>query len=280
MAEINLPANLPTDFQWDDIIAPNGADIGKAIQYGYNYAMEQINATQEACNALSKNKVNGISVPGGTTIYVSKSGNDARGGLESPFLTLGKAFEFLKTLSPGGKDSRFRVQIDNGTYSEPGLFIGDLPTRLYIESVNANADLVKVVGTSSDVPALSMYNSTCSPHGITFESGNADGVVRFMYCNFFFDNCKVISTAIGKGIGLDVGVSIGRTGHSSFNNCSSTLKASYGAHIATYGNSGTGNDIALDSGGATIIASGTIPTATTNYTKSAGGIIFKDGVQV
>lgn len=49
-----LPANLPTDWQWDQIVPPNGADVGMEARYGLNYLMEQVNAAQRACNSLSQ----------------------------------------------------------------------------------------------------------------------------------------------------------------------------------------------------------------------------------
>ena len=45
-----LPADLPTDWQAGQIIAPNGADTGLPEQYGYNYLMEAVNAAQQAIN--------------------------------------------------------------------------------------------------------------------------------------------------------------------------------------------------------------------------------------
>lgn len=49
-----LPADLPEDLAYDQIIAPTGAEIGMPAQYGYNYLLQQVNAAQRACNALSQ----------------------------------------------------------------------------------------------------------------------------------------------------------------------------------------------------------------------------------
>lgn len=49
-ASTPLPADLPTDWQAGDTIAPNGADVGKSEQYGYNYLMQQVNAAQTGVN--------------------------------------------------------------------------------------------------------------------------------------------------------------------------------------------------------------------------------------
>lgn len=60
-----LPADLPEDFKMQDIIAPNGADVGKSPQHGYNYLMQQMNETQRAvmkmaedANSAFENKAN------------------------------------------------------------------------------------------------------------------------------------------------------------------------------------------------------------------------------
>lgn len=45
---VPLPADLPTDWQTDDIVAPNGTDAGMEQQYGYNYLMQAVNNSQTA----------------------------------------------------------------------------------------------------------------------------------------------------------------------------------------------------------------------------------------
>ena len=47
MANVILPADLPTNWQGGQIVAPNGADAGLPEQYGYNYLMEAVNAAQQ-----------------------------------------------------------------------------------------------------------------------------------------------------------------------------------------------------------------------------------------
>ena len=49
-----LPADLPTNWQTGQTVAPNGSDVGLAQQYGYNYQSQQINAAQQAANALGE----------------------------------------------------------------------------------------------------------------------------------------------------------------------------------------------------------------------------------
>lgn len=51
---VPLPADLPTTWQPQQIVAPNGADAGLAEQYGYNYLMEQVNAAQQALQQVAE----------------------------------------------------------------------------------------------------------------------------------------------------------------------------------------------------------------------------------
>ena len=51
---INLPANLPENWQAGQIVSPSGTEVGLSAQHGYNYLMQQVNDTQEAANALSQ----------------------------------------------------------------------------------------------------------------------------------------------------------------------------------------------------------------------------------
>lgn len=48
----NLPADLPTSWQNGQIVAPAGASVGLSTQHGYNYLMQQGNASQVAINAI------------------------------------------------------------------------------------------------------------------------------------------------------------------------------------------------------------------------------------
>ena len=47
-----LPADLPTNWETGQTVAPNGSDVGLAEQYGYNYQSQQINAAQQAINTI------------------------------------------------------------------------------------------------------------------------------------------------------------------------------------------------------------------------------------
>ena len=49
-----LPADLPEDWEANDIVAPDGADAGLSEQHGYNYLMEQVNNAQEAITQVGE----------------------------------------------------------------------------------------------------------------------------------------------------------------------------------------------------------------------------------
>lgn len=49
---VPLPADLPTNWTANQTVSPNGVDSGQTEQYGYNYAMEQINNAQIAAREL------------------------------------------------------------------------------------------------------------------------------------------------------------------------------------------------------------------------------------
>lgn len=51
---VPLPADLPTDWQLSDIVAPNGTDAGLENQYGYNYLMEAVNNAQTAISQTAQ----------------------------------------------------------------------------------------------------------------------------------------------------------------------------------------------------------------------------------
>lgn len=49
---VPLPKDLPTNWSYGQTIGPNGTDVGLTQQYGYNYLMQQVNATQQAAEEL------------------------------------------------------------------------------------------------------------------------------------------------------------------------------------------------------------------------------------
>lgn len=65
-----LPADLPTNWTPDQIVSPNGVEVGLTAQHGFNYLEQQVNAAQAGVNAINdaftglqgideKNKPNG-----------------------------------------------------------------------------------------------------------------------------------------------------------------------------------------------------------------------------
>lgn len=47
-----LPADLPTNWQPNQIVAPDGTTVGLTEQAGYNYLMAAVNAAQTMCNNI------------------------------------------------------------------------------------------------------------------------------------------------------------------------------------------------------------------------------------
>lgn len=47
-----LPADLPTNWQPDQIVAPDGTAVGLTEQAGYNYLMAAVNLAQTMCNNI------------------------------------------------------------------------------------------------------------------------------------------------------------------------------------------------------------------------------------
>lgn len=53
LKNIPLPADLPENWTFGQIIAPTGAEAGLDNQHGYNYLMRQVNNAQKALKALA-----------------------------------------------------------------------------------------------------------------------------------------------------------------------------------------------------------------------------------
>lgn len=49
-----LPADLPENWQAEQIVAPTGEEVGLTRQHGYNYLMEMVNRVQRAANAVNE----------------------------------------------------------------------------------------------------------------------------------------------------------------------------------------------------------------------------------
>ena len=57
-----LAADLPTNWQPNQIVSPDGVSAGLSEQHGYNHLMEQVNAAQRGVNALGQ-AINGLPEP-------------------------------------------------------------------------------------------------------------------------------------------------------------------------------------------------------------------------
>ena len=49
----NLPADLPTNWQTNQIVSPNGTEVGLDAQHGFNYLAKQVNDAQTGVNAIN-----------------------------------------------------------------------------------------------------------------------------------------------------------------------------------------------------------------------------------
>lgn len=49
----NLPADLPTNWQTNQIVSPNGTEVGLDAQHGFNYLAKQVNDAQTGVNVLN-----------------------------------------------------------------------------------------------------------------------------------------------------------------------------------------------------------------------------------
>ena len=121
-----LPADLPEDWALNDIVSPGGTEAGLTEKHGYNYLMQQVNATQEAFNSAKETieDLNGtvaVTVPIASTSWQSRtakvynpdsgSWSDATDGSVQYYVTLTPAqhgrkhkdFGFVARMSVGGK---------------------------------------------------------------------------------------------------------------------------------------------------------------------------------
>ena len=70
---VSLPADLPEDWEANDIVAPDGADAGLSEQYGYNYLMQQVNNAQIAASQCGTAIADGVS--GSVLVTYNGGGN-------------------------------------------------------------------------------------------------------------------------------------------------------------------------------------------------------------
>lgn len=68
---VSLPADLPENWQLNDIVSPSGSETGLTPQHGYNYLMQQVNAAQQALQQVAEYFPNLASVEdgGGFILY-------------------------------------------------------------------------------------------------------------------------------------------------------------------------------------------------------------------
>lgn len=72
-----LPADLPTNWSNNQIVAPDGTAVGLTQQHGYNYLMQQVNAAQSAINQIDAALAGGIAkIQSGTYVGTGTFGID------------------------------------------------------------------------------------------------------------------------------------------------------------------------------------------------------------
>ena len=209
---VPLPQDLPTNWVYGQTIGPQGTDVGLTQRHGYNYLMEQVNASQQAAQELGDavGNSNGIASLGNNgqmpyaqtphltsrvTVYVDAStGNDSNPGTQGqPFKTIQAAVNSLpKDLSTYNAN----INIADGTYDEDvniiGFHAGTLDYGLNIIGNQSNASAVQVkslnirscsavislrsftvIGTSA--PLLNIGNSSVLVNNLTLlPAGNME----------------------------------------------------------------------------------------------------------
>lgn len=70
---VPLPADLPTDWQTDQIVSVDGTSAGYTEQYGYNYLMQAVNNAQTAASQCGTAIANGVS--GNVLVTYNGGGN-------------------------------------------------------------------------------------------------------------------------------------------------------------------------------------------------------------
>lgn len=143
----SLPADLPTNWQSGQTVAPNGSDVGLAQQYGYNYQSQQINAAQQAINTIGAQFPNlygkGDTVPisnggtGGTSVAAALANLGAQPGFN---LLVNSRFKYNgrnQTSYTGGA-----LTVD-GWNSAPGSVTITLPDGVAVANAASISQLVQ-----------------------------------------------------------------------------------------------------------------------------------------
>ena len=163
-----LPADLPVNWQTNQIVSPNGTEAGLTAKHGYNYLMQQVNAAQEAANQNN----DAIKANASATVPVSRGGTGAttataaRNNLDAAQTSAGIAVLLLSS--------------DWAADSESGDFVC---IKTGISRVTAASNLVvSPASTAEDMASWSkfgIYASAQAAGSVTFRAKNQpDSTVR------------------------------------------------------------------------------------------------------
>lgn len=156
-----LPADLPTNWQPNQIVAPDGTAVGLTEQAGYNYLMAAVNLAQTMCNNI-------------ILMGNSVTADDAE--LEAGLLTITTSYDIqdgtcVKFLAPcASADVTVGVVVDGVQYAwmdtlgEPlvgveGLFVTGALVGIILDRENLIAYLVNATPGRGFIP----YPSATSP---------------------------------------------------------------------------------------------------------------------
>lgn len=167
-----LPADLPTNWQTGQTVAPNGSDVGLAQQYGYNYQSQQINAAQQAINTIGAQFPNlygkGDTVPianggtGGTSVAAALANLGAQPGFN---LLVNSRFKYNgrnQTSYTGGA-----LTVD-GWNSAPGSVTITLPDGVAVANAASISQLVQQDSTLfSKSATFSVEDSTGTVYSVS-----------------------------------------------------------------------------------------------------------------
>lgn len=160
-----LPADLPTNWETGQTVAPNGSDVGLSEQYGYNYQSQQINSAQTAVNTIGEAFTN---LYGNSDVVPVANGGTGSNTPQNALVNLGAAS------NPNLLDNWYFV--GGGTYgnfpiNQRGVSGTISATRYFIDRWNLTAGSVEITsaglvlnGTISQiletVPNVSNFTAT------------------------------------------------------------------------------------------------------------------------
>lgn len=205
-----------------------------------------------------------VPIAGDTTIYVSKSGNDASGdGSENkPYATIQKAIDSIPKCIEG---YTIMINIASGTYSEDVIIEGFSGAMLRLE-----------VGTIT-INSLSVFGSCVAIEGtgLTLNAnGKTYGIHCHRGCNLI---CQIPITVNGSVNGVYVGYGSNFEGRDvlTVNSCTYAVSCTFAAQASLSTLTGSKNNNAIQASGG-IVAFGTIVStmASTLYVTSSGGRIY------